>query len=123
MPGPVPGGSSFSAVSCDPTRDNWREVHQALISVDGVLVTYTLYRVGSCPVSVYSGPMDWQPYRTGFLVSDRIDGMQVREVGSHAMTSWTRAGRRHVLVAAAPAEFVASLARARMSMPGRYQSF
>jgi hypothetical protein len=123
MPGPVPGGSGFSTVSCDPSIENWRQVHQALINVDGALVTYTLYRVGSCPVSVYSGPPDWRPYRTGFLVSEEIGGLQVRQVGDHAMTSWTRAGRCHVLVATASPEMVASLARVRMSMPGRSSAF
>ncbi|MFW6156953.1 MAG: anti-sigma factor family protein [Armatimonadota bacterium] len=123
MPGPVPGGGGFSNVSCDPSRDTWHQAHQALINVDGVLVTYTLYRVGRCPVSVYSGPMSWKPYRTGWLVSDTINGLQVRRVGDHAMTSWTDAGRRHVLVATMPAEAVASLARARMSLPGRSSAF
>lgn len=119
MPGPVPGGAPLSTISCDPSHDNWRQVHQTLVTVDGVLVTYTLYRVGTCPVSVYSGPADWQPYRTGLGVTDRISGLDVRVVGVHSMTSWLRAGRRHVLVATMPPDIVASLARAHMSLPGR----
>lgn len=119
LPGPVPGGSGFSAVSCDPARDNWRRVHQALINVDGVLVNYSLYRVGSCPVSVYTAPADWEPYRTGWHVTERVNGMDVREVGDHCMTSWTQAGKRHVIVATVSPEEIAALARAYMSAPGR----
>ncbi len=123
MPGPVPGGSGFATVGCDPLRSNWNQTHQALINLDGVLVTYTLYRVGDCPVSVYSGPPDWHPYRTGWLVTEEIDGFEVRQIADHAMTSWTRAGRRHVLVATVSPESVATLARVRTSMPGRSSAF
>ncbi len=123
MPGPVPGGSGFSAVSCDPSRDNWRQVHQALMSVDGVLVTYRLYRVGACPVSIYSGPADWRPYRAGWLVTRRIGNLDVREVGGYAMTQWDQTGRHHVLVAETSPENVASLARVQMSLSGRSSAF
>ncbi|MFW6437886.1 MAG: anti-sigma factor family protein [Armatimonadota bacterium] len=115
MPGPVIGVSGFSTVSCDPARDVWRKDHQTLINLDGTLVTYTLYHVGTCPVSVYSGPSDWEPYRTGWSVTDRANGMDVREVADYSMTSWVRDGRRHVLVAAVPPEIVAALARVQMT--------
>ncbi|MGI5820177.1 MAG: hypothetical protein ACOX9R_18990, partial [Armatimonadota bacterium] len=119
LPGPVPGGGGFSTVSCDPAQDTWRQEHQTLVNLDGVIVTYTLYRVGTCPVSVYSGPASWEPYRAGRHVTARVDGREVREIGDHRMTSWTRAGRRHVLVAAMPPEYVAALARVHMSSLGR----
>jgi hypothetical protein len=119
LPGPVPGGTGFSTVSCDPHRDRWRKAHETLVNIDGVLVTYTLYHVGNCPVSVYSGPMNWEPYRTGWSVSESINGMDVRQVGDHALTSWTRDGRRHVLVASMPPEVVAVLARRQISSLGR----
>ncbi|MFP4249008.1 MAG: anti-sigma factor family protein [Armatimonadota bacterium] len=119
MPGPMPGGVGFSAVSCDPSRDNWREAHQTVVNLDGTLVTYTLYRVGSCPVSVFTGPARWEPYRSGWRVTTHINGMEVREVGDHAVTSWVRGGRRHVLVASLPPADVAALARVQMSSLGR----
>ena len=110
-------------VSCDPARDTWRQAHQTLVTVDGVLVNYTLYHVGTCPVSVYSGPLSWDPYRTGWLVTKRINGLDVREIGDHAMTSWTRAGRRHVLIASTSPENVAVLAQTHMSSLGRSPAF
>lgn len=122
LPGPVPGGSvnaGYMPVSCDPARDPWREVHQTLVRMDGTIVTYTLYRVGNCPVSLYTGPQRWEPYRTGRHVTERANGLDVRQVGNHAMTSWVRGGRRHVLVATAPPEEIAALARAQMSSLGR----
>lgn len=122
LPGPVPGGG-FSAVSCDPARDNWRQAHQAFVKVDGTLVTYTLYTVGTCPVSVYSGPMSWEPYRTGWPATERINGFDVREVGDLAMTSWMRDGRRYVLIASLSSEDVATLARTHMSSLGRSPAF
>jgi anti-sigma factor (TIGR02949 family) len=118
LPGPMPGGG-FSAVSCDPSRDNWREAHQTFVNLDGMIVTYTLYRVGGCPVSVFTGPARWEPYRSGWRVTERINGVEVREVGDHAVTSWVRGGRRHVLVASLPPEDVAALTRVQMSSLGR----
>ncbi|MFW5866370.1 MAG: anti-sigma factor family protein [Armatimonadota bacterium] len=115
MPGPVIGVSGFSAVSCDPGRDVWRRDHQTLVNLDGTLVTYTLYQVGTCPVSVYSGPADWEPYRTGWSVTESINGVDVRVVADYSMTSWVRDGHRHVLVAAVPPEIAAGLARTQMS--------
>ena len=123
MPGPVPGGSGFATVSCDPSNDDWRQVHQALMSLDGVLVTYRLYQVGTCPVSIYSGPGDWAPYRTGWLVTRRIGELDVREVGGYALTEWDQSGRHHVLVAETSPETAASLARAHISLTGRSSTF
>jgi len=115
MPGPMLGVSGFSAVSCDPARDIWRQDHQTLVNLDGTLVTYTLYHVGTCPVSVYSGPVSWAPYHTGWSVTRKVKGMDVREVADYSMTSWIRDGRRHVLVASVPPEDAVALARAQMS--------
>ena len=123
MPGPMPGGDGYSTVSCDPSSDNWSQVHQALATVDGVRGTYRLYRVGSCPVSIYSGPADWEPYREGWLVTERINGLDVREVGGYAMTSWDQAGRRHVMVAQTSPRDIAMLARVQMSLSGRSSTF
>jgi hypothetical protein len=120
LPGPVPGGNGFATVSCDPYGDTWRQVHETLVNLDGTLVTYTLYRVGTCPVSVYTGPQRWEPYRTGWRVTREINGMEVRAVGDHAMTTWLRAGRREVLVASGPPEQTAALAqvfRSRLTGP------
>lgn len=115
LPGPTPGGGGFAEVGVNPTHDNWRQAHQTVVNLEGVLVTYTLYRVGGFPVSVYSGPVSWEPYRPGWRVTQRIDDMEVREVGHHAMTSWVRDGRRHVLVASTSPENVVALARMQMS--------
>ncbi|NLO06950.1 MAG: hypothetical protein GX131_14080 [candidate division WS1 bacterium] len=114
MPGPIPGGG-FAEISCNPSRDGWTELHRALMRPEGTLVTYTLYRVGSCPVSVFDGPSTWEPYRSGWRVTERIDGFNVRQVGDHSMTSWVTGGRRYVLIATAPPADTAALARVHAS--------
>jgi len=114
---PSPG--PFATVSCNPETQPWTEVRRALVRVDGAVVQYTLYQVGGCPVSVFEGPAEWNPYRTGWLVSERIGDLDVRRVGDQAMTTVRKAGSRDIIVAAMPPEHLAAFARAWRTRPGR----
>lgn len=101
-----------TAVSCNPFTQHWEQSRSAIVQIDGQMVTWTLYEVGSCPVSVFQGPAEWHPYRTGWLVSENIGGFEVREVGDNSMTSWTEGDTRFVIVAMGGPERVADLAAA-----------
>ncbi|MGD9496206.1 MAG: anti-sigma factor [Armatimonadota bacterium] len=108
----------LAAVSCDP-RQPWVEARRALVRLDGLVVSYVLYDVGGCPVSVFEGPADWDPYRTGWLLSERMDGLEVRQVGQQSMTGWRQGALRRVVVAEMPPEQLVAAARAYMAGPGR----
>ena len=117
--GTAPGPGGFAAVSCSPSRERWLETRSGLVRIDGTVVSYTLYRVGDCPVSVFEGPGSWEPYRTGWLVSEWVGDFEVRRVGDHCMTSWRQAGHRYVVVATTSQDAVAEIARVYRSSSGR----
>ncbi len=119
--GSVPGPGGFAAVSCSPGSDRWVETHSALLRIDGAVVSYTIYRVGDCPVSVFEGPGSWNPYRTGWLVSERVGDFDVRQVGDHCMTSWRQAGHRYVVVASTSQDAMAEIAGVYRTSLGRSQ--
>lgn len=114
---PSPGG--LSAVSCSPTIADWVETQRALVRINGDVVQLSVYHVGGCSVSIFRGPAEWRPYRTGWLVSERIDGLDVRQVGAQSMTSWRQEGSRHVLVLEGTPEQAAEFAHAYMANSGR----
>ncbi len=114
---PSPG--SLSMVSCDPDTQSWIPVRHALVRLDGTVVQYTLYQVGGCAVSIFEGPAEWHPYRTGWLVSERVGEFDVRRVGDQAMTTVRRGASRDVIVAAVPPEHLVAFARAWRLQPGR----
>lgn len=114
---PSPG--ALSAVSCAPTTESWVETQRALVRMDGQVVQLSIYEVGGCSVSVFRGPAQWRPYRTGWLVSERIDGLDVRQVGTLSMTSWHQDGFRHVLVLEGTPQQAAEFAHAYMVRSGR----
>lgn len=114
---PAPGG--LSAVSCSPAVESWVEAQRALVRVNGDVVQLSVYHVGGCSVSIFRGPSEWRPYRTGWLVSERIDGLDVRQVGAQSMTSWRQDGSRHVLVLEGTPAQAVQFARAYMALSGR----
>ncbi len=114
---PAPG--PLATVACNPDTQPWTEVRRALVRVDGAVVQYTLYLVGGCPVSVFEGPADWRPYRTGWLVTEHIGEFDVRRVGDQAMTTVRRGGSCDTIVAALPPEHLATFARAWRARAGR----
>jgi len=114
---PSPG--PFSTVAANPETAQWTELRRGLVRLDGAFVEYTLYQVGGCPVSVFEGPADWTPYRTGWLVSERVGDLDVRRVGDQAMTAVHQGGSSYVIVAAMPPEHLAACARAWRTRPGR----
>ncbi len=113
------GVGGLSPVSRNPATESWVETRRAMVRIDGTVVGYTLYEVGACPVSVFEGPAEWNPYRTGWLVSERVGDLDVRQVGHERMTSWRQAGSRYVLVAEATPEQLAAFAYARMALSRR----
>ncbi|MEA3399861.1 MAG: zf-HC2 domain-containing protein [Armatimonadota bacterium] len=109
--GPFPP-DGYATVSCNPWSERWVERRTLPVTVDGLGVAWTIYHVGSCPVSVVEGPRDWHPYRTGWLVTERVGGFDIREVGETCMTSWTSGDNRIVLIAVATPQEVADMAAA-----------
>lgn len=109
----------FTPISCDPRRDNWEQMQRALVQIDGTLIGYSLFRVGNCPVSVFEGPYAWEPYRPGGRDNQRIEGVDVRQIGNQSMTTWQHSAHRYVLTASGPPELIPGLVRAYMRTQGR----
>jgi anti-sigma factor RsiW len=114
-----PSPDGLSTVSCNPAAENWIETQRAVVHIAGDVVQLSVYQVGGSSVSIFRGPAQWRPYRTGRLVSKRIDGLDVRQVGAQSMTSWRQEGWRHVLVLEGTPEQAAEFARAYMVRSGR----
>lgn len=115
----VTHASDYALISRDAGRDSWHQLRQAVLRVDGMPVTYSLYRVGNSLVSVFEGPYAWEPYRTGRSVTERIGGFDVRQVGDQSMVTWQHSAHRYVLTSNAPAETAAALAHAFQRAQGR----
>ncbi|MGC9317387.1 MAG: anti-sigma factor family protein [Armatimonadota bacterium] len=109
--GPFPP-DGYATVGCNPWSERWVERRNLVVKVDGLAVAWTIYDVGSCQVSVVEGPHDWHPYRTGWLVTERVGGFDIREVGETCMTSWTSGDDRIVLIAVATPREMATMAAA-----------
>ncbi len=111
--------SGYCAVGSGLSDYSWRVIRQSLMRISENLVTHTMYQIGSCPVSVFDGPEDWNPMPGGDRVRSSLSDLRVESRDGVAIASWTTSGRRYVLVARANARDVAVLAAQVPSGPGR----
>ncbi len=117
------GLDGFTAVGRDLSQQRWREVRQAIVRINGTYVNYSLYHVGDVPVSVFEGPYAWEPYRCTRRNTERFDGMDVRQVGEQAMTTWQHSAQRYVLTAEVAPEAIPGLTRAYVRSQKRSTGF
>lgn len=116
--GVAPGGA-YSAVSVTPSELSWRPMRRALVKLDGMLVTHTIYQVGRCPVSLFEGPSAWRPLEAATVVTGLPNGLEIASVGADCLVSWETNGVRLVLVARTTPEDLVQLAGVRRSLAGR----
>lgn len=111
--------SGYCVASSGSSEYSWRVLRQSLLRISGNLVTHTTYQIGSCPISVFDGPKDWDPVPGGDRVRSPVAGLRVQSRDGVAIASWTGSGRRYVLVARATVGDVAVLAAQLPTGPGR----
>ena len=111
--------SGYCTVGSGSSDYSWRVLRQSLMRISENLVTHTMYQIGSCPVSVFDGPEEWNPVPDGARVRSSLSDLRVESGDGVAIASWTASGRRYVLVARANARDVAVLAAQLPSGPGR----
>ncbi len=111
--------SGYCPVGSASSEYSWRAIRQSLMRISGNLVTHTMYQIGSCPVSVFDGPEEWNPVPDGDRVRSSVPDLRVTARDGVAIASWTGSGRRYVLVARATVGDVAVLAAQLPRGPGR----